>query len=83
MTLQSYTCLECGAEFDEPREWEEHHGLDSPPYERWSGCPVCGGPYVQTHVGDHCGDQIFGSMCRTADGGEYCENCFDIYDIGD
>ena len=83
MIIDTYTCLECGIEFDEPREWEEHHGLDDPPYERWSGCPACGGPYIQTHVCDNCGEPIFGPFVKIADGSEYCETCFDILEIGD
>lgn len=41
-----YTCLDCGKTFDDPKRWEERHGLDSPPYEDFSGCPYCGGAYV-------------------------------------
>ena len=40
-----YTCLDCGKTFDDPKRWEERHGLDSPPYEDFSGCPYCGGAY--------------------------------------
>ena len=32
-----YTCLDCGKTFDDPKRWEERHGLDSPPYEDFSG----------------------------------------------
>ena len=42
-----YKCTECGHLFEEGEQatWEEEHGLDSPPYEKWSGCPVCRGGY--------------------------------------
>ncbi len=82
MIINTYTCLECGIEFDEPHEFEEHHGLDSPPFEKWCGCPACGsGAYMHTHLCDHCGAQITGVLCRTADGGEYCESCFQIIEF--
>ncbi len=37
-----YKCSECNFEFDEPEQFEERHGLDSPPYEKTDGCPKCG-----------------------------------------
>lgn len=82
MEFDTYTCLECGVEFDEPRQFEERHGLDSPPYEHWLGCPACGGAFTTTHLCDHCGERIVGPYVRTADGGEFCEACFDIREIG-
>lgn len=42
-----YRCNDCGLEFDTPDEWEETHGLDTPPYEHISGCPGCGGDYEE------------------------------------
>lgn len=39
-----YICEECGYIFDEPHEYYEGHGLDYPPYEKWSVCPNCGSP---------------------------------------
>ena len=53
-----YTCLDCGKTFDDPKRWEERHGLDSPPYEDFSGCPYCGGAYARTILCDACGDVI-------------------------
>ena len=34
-----YRCVNCGNLFEEGEQavWEETHGLDSPPYETWSG----------------------------------------------
>ena len=82
MIIDTYTCLECGVEFDEPRDYEERHGLDSPPYEKWAGCPACGSAaFVQSHVCDHCGELITNTIIKTADGNEYCENCVDILEL--
>ena len=45
-----YKCTECGNLFEEGEQaaWEETHGLDSPPYEKFSGCPVCKGGYEES-----------------------------------
>ena len=53
-----YKCTECGHLFEEGEQatWEETHGLDSPPYEKWSGCPVCKGGYEEVHQCKKCGD---------------------------
>ena len=40
-------CLDCEALFDDPNQYVEKHGLDSPPYETVYGCPCCGGGYVK------------------------------------
>lgn len=42
-----YRCLDCGYIFEEPVVWQESHGLDTPPYEEWSGCPRCRGGYEE------------------------------------
>lgn len=41
MSAYTYKCRECGAEFDEPHQWVERHGLTCGPFERWSACPNC------------------------------------------
>ena len=53
-----YKCTECGHLFEEGEQatWEETHGLDSPPYEKWSGCPVCKGDYEEVYRCKKCGD---------------------------
>ncbi len=38
-----FRCLECGELFKEPLEYEETHGLDTPPYEKMYVCPKCKG----------------------------------------
>lgn len=42
-----YKCCDCGNIFEYPTEWYETHGLDTPPYEHWSGCPRCCGSYEE------------------------------------
>ena len=46
----AYKCLECGHIFEEGEqaEWEETHGLETPPYKKMSGCPICKGNYDET-----------------------------------
>ena len=53
-----YKCRECGNLFEEGEQavWYENHGLDSPPYEKWSGCPVCRGDCEEVHQCKKCGD---------------------------
>ena len=68
-----YRCCECGNLFEEGEQavWEETHGLDSPPYEKWSGCPVCKGDYEEVHQCKECGD--WHTDDELYDG--WCENC--------
>ena len=68
-----YKCTECGNLFEEGEQatWEETHGLDSPPYEKFSGCPVCKGGYEEVHQCDSCGD--WHSEGELYDG--WCEKC--------
>ena len=67
-----YRCCECGNLFEESEQatWEERHGLDSPPYETWSGCPVCKGDYEEVHQCKECGDwhaedELYDGWCET------------------
>ncbi len=68
-----YRCAECGNLFEEGEQatWEERHGLDSPPYEKWSGCPVCKGDYEEVYRCEECGD--WHSEDELYDG--WCEKC--------
>lgn len=38
---ERFFCRDCNRYFDNPKFYEETHGLDSPPYERISICPYC------------------------------------------
>lgn len=53
-----YKCCACGNLFEEGEQavWYEPHGLDSPPYEKWDGCPVCRGDYEEVKPCSQCGD---------------------------
>ena len=68
-----YKCTECGNLFEEGEQvtWEEHHGLDSPLYEKWNGCPVCKGGYEEVYQCDQCGD--WHTEDELYDG--WCEKC--------
>ena len=68
-----YRCCECGNLFEEGEQavWEETHGLDSPPYETWSGCPVCKGNYEEVYQCKKCGD--WHTKSELYDG--WCEKC--------
>ena len=35
-------CNDCGKFFDKAKIYQERHGLDAPPYERFAVCPRCG-----------------------------------------
>ena len=68
-----FRCCECGNLFEEGEQavWEERHGLDSPPYETMSGCPVCKGDYEEVHQCKECGDWHYED--ELYDG--WCESC--------
>ena len=68
-----YRCENCGNLFEEGEQavWEETHGLDSPPYEKLSGCPVCRGDYEEVYQCKECGD--WHSEDELYDG--WCEKC--------
>ena len=68
-----YKCTECGNLFEEGEQatWEERHGLDSPPYEKFSGCPVCRGDYEEVYQCKKCGD--WHSEDELYEG--WCEKC--------
>ena len=78
-----YVCIEdmCNYVFEEPTEWEESHGLESRPYEKFSACPACGGDYVETKRCDECCDWVISKFVRTGSGGIFCDDCYSIEDI--
>lgn len=78
-----FICLDCGCVFDEPKHWIETHGLDSPPYEECDGCPSCGGAYAETYKCDGCNDWLCGTYAETKNGNKYCENCYEIREVGE
>lgn len=78
-----FICLDCGCVFDEPKHWIETHGLDSLPYEEWDGCPSCGGAYAETYKCDGCNDWLCGTYVEVENGNKYCENCYEIREVGE
>ena len=79
-----YICLDCEELFDEPKSWEERHGLDYPPYEVWHGCPFCGGGcIIIAEFCDGCNKPLIGEHIRTCHGTKYCENCFTYHSVID
>ena len=78
-----YICLDCGKTFLEPKHYTDTHGLDTPPYETYTGCPDCGGAYAEAHQCDECDKWICGTYIKTASGQRICENCYNRYDLGD
>ena len=66
-----YRCENCGHLFEEGEQavWEERHGLDTPPYEQWSGCPICKGGYEEVHQCQECeewhtGEELYDGWCE-------------------
>ena len=76
-----FVCLDCGHVFEWPEDYTETHGLDTPPYEHFSGCPVCGGDYVETVQCDWCGEYITGKFVELSDGTVLCSDCYTERDI--
>ena len=78
-----FVCTECGSTFEELAHWEERHGLDSPPYEHWSGSPCCHGDYAETYECSCCGKWITGDYVKIKSGERYCWDCYMPYEIGE
>ena len=78
-----YLCLECKGLFEDPVKYQDTHGLDSPPYETFYGCPYCGGAFVETKMCDICGSYIEGKYAVIDDYQFVCEECYVIKDVED
>lgn len=76
-----YLCLDCERIFDKPEHFTAFHGLDSPPYETWTGCSYCGGAYVDAIPCDLCGRWVTGEYVELKDGTIICDNCYDIKNV--
>lgn len=70
-----YLCLDCFAVFANPRRYLEKHGLPSPPYETFLGCPHCAGAFVQAFRCDACGRWVTGRYVSVTGGMRFCESC--------
>lgn len=78
MKISTYTCLDCWAEFEEPTLKDLECGIDLVPV-----CPHCGGDCIlHTHLCDNCGQPITSIFARVGDM-EYCDKCFQVYDMCD
>ena len=78
-----FVCLDCDKLFEEPKHYIETHGLESPPYEEFEGCPYCGGTCVETYRCDCCGQWLVGSYVKTKEGFRYCDNCYTGHELGE
>ena len=78
-----WICTDCGHIFEEPDHWEERHGFDYGPFEKFSGCPECGEPYVEAHKCDECDEWIRGEYIKTTSGKRICEHCYNTMEVGD
>ena len=77
-----YVCIECGKIFTEPDYWEERHGLDTGPYEHFSGCPICNGNYMDAYRCDECDEWITDEYIKIGEK-RYCQDCYLIYNLGE
>ena len=80
--IELFVCIDCGKTFEEPKYWEETHGLDHGPYERWSGCPHCYGAYVETYQCDCCGEWITDTYI-IINKDRYCQDCYRTVELGE
>ena len=78
-----YICLDCDTAFESPRQFIEDHGLDTPPYEAYWGCPQCGGAYVDACECDRCGQYIIDDYIELNDGFKICDRCYEIKNAQD
>jgi formylmethanofuran dehydrogenase subunit E len=76
-----YVCQECGSVFNEPKQYIEKHGLDTPPYEIIEGCPDCGGAVTKTERCHICGEYITEKYIRTMNFDLICADCYIERDI--
>lgn len=73
----AYVCLECGHTFDTPKKWTERHGLETPPYEELTGCPACGGAYIELRRCAACNNPITGEYVHIPSlDSDFCEDCY-------
>ena len=73
-----YMCLNCEAEFEEPKDYTETHGFTEPPYEEYKGCPECGSTEYEDAVECYRCEEVMPIDCAHMRGDNYyCENCYD------
>lgn len=78
-----FVCLDCGHIFEYPYCWEERHGLEYGPFEKFSGCPRCGEPYTEAHKCECCNEWIAGEYVKLNSGERICNGCYITYELGE
>lgn len=78
-----FICCDCENVFDEPKIFIQRHGLDTPPYEQYAGCPYCGGVFIATYKCDACNKWIIGPYIKLNSGERICEECYTTYELGE
>lgn len=76
-----FVCLECHEIFEEPKQWVDRHGLDTPPYEVTYGCPYCGGTYSKAYQCYNCDEWITDDYIKVDDN-RYCDECYCEFTLG-
>lgn len=75
-----FQCNDCQQTFEEPKGCVEYHSLESPPYERWDGCPTCGGAFRTAIQCSCCGKFIDGTYIKIKNNQLFCEHCYVVCD---
>ena len=70
-----YECRECRYQFEKPKKYVEKHGLDTPPFEVWYGCPICAGRYEEIRYCDVCGEPMIHGYSCEGDDRTVCHEC--------
>lgn len=80
--IKVYICRDCKATFETPIQWQESHGLDSPPWERFSACPACLDlNFIEIkEYCDLCGDPCVDEYVELKDNTVFCADCFTVKD---
>ena len=76
-------CGRCDEIFEEPKRYVETYGLDTPPFYEYLACPICGGTYAEAFKCDICNEWIRGEYIKTTKGQRICEDCYNVYEIGE
>lgn len=76
-------CLDCGELFSSPIEYTDRHGLDTPLYETYLGCPECGGAYTEAYKCDCCDEYITDTYIKLVGGERICSECYTTYELGE
>lgn len=82
--MSNYVCVACGSLFDQPADFIETHGLDTPPYEHIYTSPCCHENFVEARYCSGCDEVITTETYVQVQNGErYCEQCFSLHQLED